>query len=405
MTNKRDTSPPTPPPPDFKGLRHSKIGYFKEVRTKIKELEKLNLQLAKRHNRLEAIFNSMSDGVTILDRQLNIVFANRVQSDWFPEISNEALKCHQLFYQRQEKCPVCPVRETIHSGDPHRGDHLFKKGNLAGRYFEWTTSPIQDAYGQVVETILIMRDITERKAYELSLMQSDRMVSVGFLASSLAHEINNPLTSIAGFSEGLLKRLNAEVPVLDAKTVASMREYLEIINSETYRCKEIIQNLRDFSSSPSEEFEPNDIDAIITATLSLIRQHAKDNKIRIHYQNHLSAGFHEVFGSSGQLKHLFLNLFKLSFRALPHGGAIEIVARNHGEKIKISLSDPAGRLFDDLAGCMTYQLVNGVASAGQDRMDLSICYHILSQHLGTMSSMPAKDDDPCLVLHFPVAFA
>lgn len=405
MDNKRDTSPPTNPPPDFKGLRHSKIGYFKEVRTKIKELEKLNLQLAKRHNRLEAIFNSMSDGVTILDGQLNIVFANRVQRDWFPDISNETLKCHQLFYQREDKCPACPVRETIRSGDTMRGDHLFKKGNLAGRYFEWTTSPIQDAYGQVVETILIMRDITERKAYELSLMQSDRMVSVGFLASSLAHEINNPLTSIAGFSEGLLKRLNADEPILDAKSVASMREYLEIVNSEAYRCKEIIQNLREFSSSPSDEFEPIDIDAIITATLSLIRQHAKDNRIRIRYENHLNTGFHEVFGSSGQLKHLFLNLFKLSFGALPQGGAIEIVARNDGEKIKISLSDPAGHLFDDLAGCMTYQLVDGVASAYQDRMDLSICYHILSQHRGTLSSMPARDEDPCLVLHFPVAFA
>ena len=58
----------SPSPPDFKGLGHSKIGYFKEVRSKIKELEKLNIQLARRHSRLDAIFNSMSDGVTILDR-------------------------------------------------------------------------------------------------------------------------------------------------------------------------------------------------------------------------------------------------------------------------------------------------------------------------------------------------
>lgn len=70
-----------PSTPDFKGLRHSKIGYFKEFRSKIKELEKLNIQLAQRHNRLDAIFNSMSDGVTILDRGLNIVFTNRIQKN------------------------------------------------------------------------------------------------------------------------------------------------------------------------------------------------------------------------------------------------------------------------------------------------------------------------------------
>ena len=59
---------------DFKGISYSKIGYFKEVQSKIKELEKLNLELARRHNRLEAIFNGMRDGLTILDRNFTIVF-------------------------------------------------------------------------------------------------------------------------------------------------------------------------------------------------------------------------------------------------------------------------------------------------------------------------------------------
>ena len=54
--------------PDFKGIGYSKIGYFKETRSKIKELESLNIELARRHNKLEAIFNSISDSLTILDR-------------------------------------------------------------------------------------------------------------------------------------------------------------------------------------------------------------------------------------------------------------------------------------------------------------------------------------------------
>jgi len=52
-----------------------------------------------------------------------------------------------------------------------------------------------------------MRDVSKRKEYEHKLMQSDRMAAIGFLAAGIAHEINNPLTSIAGFSEGLLRRL------------------------------------------------------------------------------------------------------------------------------------------------------------------------------------------------------
>ena len=211
----------SPAAPDFKGLRHSKIGHFKEVRAKIKELEKLNVKLARRHNRLDAIFNSMSDGVTILDRDLNIVFSNRVQKEMFPEVAEAVLNCHQIFYQRNQRCPNCPVLKTLESGGILSGEHMFKKGHLAGRYFEWTTSPIADAFGKVDEIILIMRDITERKEYEFRLMQTDRMVSVGFLATSLAHEINNPLTSIAGFSEGLLKRLVNNNLLQDEKVLAS----------------------------------------------------------------------------------------------------------------------------------------------------------------------------------------
>jgi PAS domain S-box-containing protein len=388
---------------DFKGLRHSKIGYFKEVRAKIKELEKLNLQLAHRHNRLDAIFNSMSDGVTILDRDLNIVFTNQVQRKMFPDISESVKHCHQIFYQRDERCPHCPALKTFETGEMLRGEHMFKKGHLVNRFYEWTTSPIAGARGQVDEVILIMRDITERKEYEFRAMQNDRMVSIGFLATSLAHEINNPLTSIAGFSEGLLKRLKTQDPVEAGRMLASFQDYLEIINSEAYRCKDIIQNLREFSSSTSDEYETLEIDAIIKDTISLIRQHAKDHCIQIALKNHLAAGFNRLLGKSSQLKHLFLNLFKQLFNALTVGGEMTITVRNDGEKIEVILPDPDGRLSQDFSGCQTYPSLDGSSSRGRDRMDLSFCHNIIRHHQGEVRSMALNDGGQRLVLRFPVA--
>jgi nitrogen-specific signal transduction histidine kinase len=390
-----------PPAPDFKGLRHSKIGYFKEFRSKIKELETLNVQLARRHNRLDAIFNSMSDGVTILDRNLNIVFTNRIQKTMFPEISNTVMRCHQIFYQRDRRCPDCPVMKTLKTGEMLRGEHMFKRGHLAGRYAEWTTSPIADAFGRVDEIILIMRDITERKEYELKLMQTDRMVSVGFLAASLAHEINNPLTSIAGFSEGLLKRLKTMAPTQGERVLASFRDYLEIINSEAYRCKDIIQNLREFSSNASDGNQSLPIDRIIQETLSLIRQHAKDNQITIVFENHLASGLNQLVGKSGHLKHLFLNLFKQLFNTLSAGQQLKITARNDGEIINVVLSDPDGSLSRELSECPSSQSMDGCFSKGPERMDLSICCDIIRSHKGDIGSLPATDGGRLLVLRFP----
>ena len=388
---------------DFKGLRHSKIGYFKEVRTKIKELEKLNLQLAQRHNRLDAIFNSMSDGVTILNRDLNVVFTNRVQREMFPDIADSPKHCHQIFYQRDARCPDCPALKTMASGEMLRGEHMFKKGHLANRFYEWTTSPIAGPRGQVDEIILIMRDITERKEYEFRAMQDDRMVSIGFLATSLAHEINNPLTSIAGCSEGLLKRLKNQDWRDDGRLLEAFKEHLEIINSEAYRCKDIIQNLREFSSNASDEYETVEIDAIITDTIALIRQHAKDHRIQIVYQNHLAAGFNRMLGKNSQLKHLFLNLFKQLFSALAAGGEIVITVRNDGEKIEVLLPDPESRLSQDFSGCLTYPALDGVAQHGRERMDLSLCYNIIRHHKGEVQSCPLNDGGKQLVLRFPVA--
>ncbi len=387
--------------PDFKGLGHSKIGYFKEVRSKLKELEKLNIQLARRHNRLDAIFNSMSDGVTILDRNLSIVFSNRVQKELFPRIAEESLQCHQIFYQRQEQCPNCPVLKTLETGDMLRGEHMYKKGHLAGRYFEWTTTPIKDAFGQVDETILIMRDITARKEYEFKLTQTDRMVSVGFLATSLAHEINNPLTSIAGFSEGLLKRLKSKDLSQDEKIWTAFREYLEIINSEAYRCKDIIQNLREFSSSVSDEYEPVQIDGIIQDTISLIRQYAKDHQIKIVFENHLAAGFNQLTGKSSQLKHLFLNLFKRLFTVMAAGGELTLTARNDGEKIEITLTDPEGCLARELPGSNGSKSPGTCFSLGQERMDLSICYDIIRHHQGNIRFRMGQDGARIMMLTFP----
>ncbi|MDJ0810686.1 MAG: histidine kinase dimerization/phospho-acceptor domain-containing protein [Desulfobacterales bacterium] len=393
----------TPAELDFKGLRHSKIGYFKEVRTKIKELEKLNLQLAKRHNRLNAIFNSMSDGVTILDRNLAVVFTNQVQREMFPDISDSAKHCHQIFYQRDTRCPDCPALKTMETGQMMRGEHMFKKGRLTNRFYEWTTSPIADARGQVEEVILIMRDITERKEFEFRSMQNDRMVSVGFLATSLAHEINNPLTSIAGFSEGLLKRLKRRDLEDDGRLLASFREYLEIINSEAYRCKDIIQNLREFSKNASDEYETLQIDVIIAETIALVRQHAKDHRIQITYQNHLAAGFNGIIGKSSQLKHLFLNLFKQLFSALAAGGELAVTARNDGENIEVLLPDPNGSLSVDFSGCLTYPKLDGAAMQGRERMDLSLCYNIIRHHKGEVQTQPMGDGGQQLVLRFPVA--
>lgn len=386
---------------DFKGIGYSKIGHFKEVQSKIKELEDLNIELARRHHKLEAIFNGMSDGLTILDRNLNIVYVNEVQKQFFPNTSLIGHKCFNVYYRRNNRCRKCPAQRTLETREVLQGEVFIESGEFAGRYFEWTTSPIKGPTGGVDEFILLMRDVTQRKEYEHKLRETDRMATIGFLAAGIAHEINNPLTSIAGFAEGLVKRLKKIKGSVDDPIFASFREYLEIICSEAHRCKKIIGNLQAFSESSSDAFEILKIESIIGDTLALFRQHAKDRGIKMGFENHLSQGLNTLLGKSSQLKHLFLNILNRAFQSMEKGGTILLKAGNKGNRIEIELVYNGDNVFPS-----HHTFRSSVSLSGDfdnvDTVNLSICYNIVQHHQGDIC-FGTSDTDDIVTLSFPVS--
>ncbi len=389
---------------DFKGIGCSKIGYFKEVQDKIRELERLNISLAQRRNRLEAIFNSMSDGLTILDRHLNIVFANKIQKQLFPDHSLINLKCYQAYYCKATHCKDCPSMETMMTGKTLQGEIRVRKGELAGRYIEWTTSPIRDVRGRVAESLLLMRDVTQRKEYELKLMQADRMAAIGFLAAGVAHEINNPLTSIAGFSEGLLKRLSKARDGGDVDNYNGFEDYLRIIQEEAYRCKAIIQNLQAFSRNSGDEFENLPIDRIIEDTMAIFRQRAKDSRIEIHFDNCLGQGFNTIIGKESQLKHLFLNLFNHAFLCVEKDGRLELTARTNGNRMEIRILH-SGCVHPERYHTTLFDpsYLNRTGGNGH-AIDLSICHNIVQHHQGDIQFTDLGDRKAAFSLWIPLHF-
>lgn len=386
---------------DFKGLGFSKIGHFKEVRSKIKELEDLNIELAERHNKLEAIINSMSDGLTILDTNLKVIYVNKVQSAMFSGVQLIGKTCHEVFFRKEESCRNCHALQSIRTKETYRGETRMKEGGMAGRYYEWTISPVIDPFGQVSQIVLLMRDITQRKEYELKLMQADRMAAIGLLAGSIAHEINNPLTSIAGFSEGLLRRLKKAPEFGNSKGLESFNEYLQIIFDEAYRCKDIIQNLLEYSRKSSDGNEVLEIGPIIRETISLLRQHAKDHHIAIVVQDIPSAGRNCVTGNKSQLKHLFLNIFNLAFQAMDRGGTITTSQRNSGDIIEIVISvtgnQGSTRKWQDLLDTWCFADRPPIGSP----INVSVCYSIMQNHNGDLVFKNHENGVASFTLRFP----
>ena len=121
------------------------------------------------------------------------------------------------------------------------------------RSYETETLPMRDNQNQLVGWLVILRDITERLNMQKNMMITDRLVSIGELTSGVAHEINNPLTSVIGFSEMMLKQ---DLPV-------GIKHNLEIVNSEARRAARIVKNLLTFASRHEMTKQPVNVNTVL----------------------------------------------------------------------------------------------------------------------------------------------
>ena len=180
-------------------------------------------------NRFHALWENVRDGLAILDPDLTIIMANRALQGLFPNVSLVGQKCFNAFRCRAGPCLTAAALQGQSPGrDVHESSTLMRPCQ-SSRELQWTLSPVFSSSSRLEEILLIVR-----KAEGLP---------EDALLSRIAHEINNPLASITGFSEGLLKRLGSAPEGLNGKMLAFFKEYLELINSEAYRCKGILQRI------------------------------------------------------------------------------------------------------------------------------------------------------------------
>jgi two-component system NtrC family sensor kinase len=183
-----------------------------------------------------------------------------------------------------------------------------------------------------IENHRLVHDVQEQmeklKRAELQLIQSAKLAAVGELAAGVAHEINNPLTSVMGFAELLLNN-----PTLDAST----RQDLETIVREAMRARDIVRNLLSFSRQTKPQRQPTDIGQVVRQTVAMVRQQMERGGVVIEEDYAADVGLVTVDGA--QLKQVFLNLIANAAQAMPHGGKLKLHVARRGDEVAISVSD------------------------------------------------------------------
>jgi len=213
-----------------------------------------------------------------------------------------------------------------------------------GKQFDLLLSagPLRDSQQRVLGCLFTLNDISDRTLAEEALRQSEeklrrqaqeleqqliasgRLVSLGEITASMAHEFNNPLGIVMGFIQDLMSETDPSHPHYRS---------LKIIDDESKRCEKIIRDLLQFARPKSTDFCPTDVKQIVEKTLGLVVNHLYKQKIEAITQ--LEEDLPKIYADPQELEQVLVNLYFNAIDAMPEGGMLTVGA-------KLSLGAPGG---------------------------------------------------------------
>ncbi len=326
----------------------------------------------------ETAFDALSEGIAVVDDEGRVRRSNRALAD--------------LLNMPLPNVVGTPLGEAL-LGKPNalqdllvatrRGDRpapLVARSERLGRAVRVNVAPIPGAATE--QSIVVMvEDVTEQQALETQLVQSEKLAAVGQLVSGVAHELNNPLTSIAGLSEFLLEQ--KELGKKD-------RGHLQVIQEQAERAGRIVRNLLTFARKGAAERVPVDLNDVIRRTLALTSYDLKLKDIAV--ERELSGALPDVFGDRHGLQQVVLNLVTNAAHAVadnPRERPREITVSTWFDgQVHLRVADTGPGIPDDIAQSVFTPFFTTKEPGKGTGLGLSITYSIVESHGGQITLEP-----------------
>jgi two-component system NtrC family sensor kinase len=272
--------------------------------------------------------------------------------------------------------------------------HLHKNGRQV--IFETSGIPLFDSAGDLKGFVGINRDVTERRHMQEQLVITDRLASVGELAAGIAHELNNPLTGVIGFSQLLLDK---EMP-------EDIKQDIKVVYGEAQRASQVVKNLITFARKHAAVKEKVSINEIIKKVLELraYEQNLENIIVDARFDSELPESMVDYF----QLQQVFLNIIinaEYFMKEAHHGGKLTITTERVGNKVRASFADDGpgiarenlGHLFDPFF--TTKEVGKGTG------LGLSICHGIIAEHGGRIYVESEPGKGATFIVELPIGAA
>jgi PAS domain S-box-containing protein len=372
-----------------------RIAQIRGLMLDVTEQKTFQSQLQRERDFNQKILNTTQSMILVLDTAGLISYANR--------------RCYEAGYQEDE---LIGHRLVDWVEASHREDFDAALGTTANGqqvenlelrvrrsdgsmgHFSISLSPMRDEQKAVNSVVVVMTDITDAALLQAKLAHSEKMATIGRLVSGVAHEVNNPLAAILGFTDLLLE--NPEVPL-------SARDDLQIILQETQRTKDIVQDLLSFARQRPVQRELVQVNSVLRQTIKLRSYDFASHGVEV--LEDLEETLAPALGDSQQLQQVFLNILNNAYDAVQEAGqrgCIKIHTRRRIDMIEVAISDNGTgiadpqRIFDPFY--TTKQVGKGTG------LGLSICYGIVRAHGGEIQCWSNEEEaGSTFVVRIPVA--
>lgn len=382
---------------------------FQNMATNLKELygnleelvQERTEELKGANEHLQQLFNGITDGILVINRQFKIVDANSGLRGLvgLPDNVPPATSCYASCAGRNSACERCPAVRTFETGQSNSAEMMWE---VNGRklHVEIRTFPLSQNGQSPSMVIEYIKDVSEKRKMEEQLLQSSKLAAIGTLSAGIAHEINNPLSSIAYAAEVAANHLKTG-DASNSGTRSEIARHLKTVQSEVYHCKAITQGLLDFSRESETERDLCDMNDVVISTLALLDFKTKKKNVSI--RMNLGPAEAYLIGDRARLKQVMFNVLSNALDAVSEGGKIRLAVRKEGDIVLTEITDDGVGIASENLGNILDPFYTTKPVGQGAGLGLAVCYGIIRKHKGEMSiSSPGHGRGTSVTFRLPV---
>ncbi|MBI5663548.1 MAG: PAS domain S-box protein [Nitrospirae bacterium] len=341
------------------------------------EVEKKTVELKKSENQYRQLIENANDIIFTVDRNSVITSINKAGCGLFKSTKEELVgqNIGEICHNESSAFMQFKAIDEVYSTGENKLIVYSVSINDSERWLSTNFSGLQDEKGNISSVLGISRDITNRKKMEEQMFHTEKLASVGTLAAGVAHEINNPLAIILGFTDLMSEKVPRD---------SEMYDILKTIEKHGTNAKRVVENLLSFTRVAEGKVEEVDINKNIESVIAVMKNTFSLNKIS--FKQNLLPGVPHVKGGAGELQQVFFNIMSNAASAMKGGGILTIsTSFEEGQKVGVRISDTGcgikkehrTRIFDPL---FTTKKVGEGTGLG-----LFVSYGIITKYGGTIT--------------------